>query len=96
MIDQCRVVDSGFAADGAFKAAGAHLDAQMMQVSGAADFGLGKEAMFAVLAGGLHLTCTDDGETHQLTAGEGLLVPQNTPVSLVADKGTLLYVVRAK
>ncbi len=96
MSETCRVMESGFAAEGPFAAAGDHLDVQMLRTQSPISLAAGKEAMFAVIEGTLELRCGDDGEAHDLAAGEGLLVPAYTPVELTPSAPVLLYVVRAK
>ena len=96
MTQDCRVLQSDFARSADFAAEGDHLDVQMLRPQAAFSRPSGKEAMFAVIEGGLRLTCTDDGECHDLVAGEGLLVPAGTPVDCQPQGNALLYVVSAK
>lgn len=96
MTQDCRVLQSDFARSADFAAAGDHLDVQMLRPHMAFSRPAGKETMFAVIEGGLRLTCTDDGESHDLLAGEGLLVPAGTPLDCLPRGDLLLYVVSQK
>lgn len=96
MTQDCRVLQSDFARSADFAAAGDHLDVQMLRPTEAFTRPAGKEVMFAVIEGALRLTCSDDGECHDLVAGEGLLVPAGTPLDCQPQDGLLLYVVSQK
>lgn len=89
----CTVLDSRFA-ENPFQAGGAALDVEMLRLTADVAETSGPEAMLAVLEGAVRVICPD--ETHDLAAGQGVLIPAQLPHRLEVAGAALIYRVRAK
>ena len=89
----CAVHDSGMGAS-PFRTAGASLDIEMLRLDADVAETAGPEEMLAVLEGRVRLVCPE--ETHDLSAGQGVLIPADVPHRLEVQAPSLVYRVRAK
>lgn len=89
----CAVHDSGMGAS-PFRTAGASLAIEMLRLNADVLEASGPEEMLAVLEGRVRLVCSE--ETHDLAAGQGVLIPADVPHRLEVQAPTLVYRVQAK
>lgn len=92
-LDQCTVTPTGM---GAAPFAGAGNDLAISLVRGCAGLpeGPGPEQMVAVLEGRLRLVCPE--ETHELAAGDGILIPEGLACRWEMLEPALVYRVAVK
>ena len=94
----CAIYDSGMAERVAgtdpFRAGGAKLDIEMLRLDADLPETSGPEEMLAILDGQARLVCPE--ESHELTAGQGILIPAGTPHRLEVRGTALVYRVTAK
>ena len=91
--EHCATYDSGLGAT-PFQASGASLTVEMRRLATDLPETTGPEEMLAILEGNARIVCPD--ETHELKAGQGILIPASVPHRLEVQGSTLIYRVKAK
>lgn len=89
----CKTFDSGLGR-ASFVAHGTVLDVRLDRLTGSVAQPAGAEEMLAVLEGQVRVIHSD--ETHDLAAGEGLLIPAHLSFTVEPRGEVVLYRVRAR